>query len=145
MDRVHHSHEAYSSNDPHGPFPDYRAGYGSRGYGATMSPGGSLTGPGGSAKAAVLASGGNDGGLQRFPGRQQLPSGATPTPNQLLTSPSPVMRGYRAGYPDYNNPPAQLQASTGLAEETSSAAHGWEGQQGSLPTTSTGDTRRKLV
>lgn len=122
-----------------------------------MSPsrqGNSLLGPasGGSAKAAMAAtsspaggvSGGNTG-FQRFPGQgqQQHPSGATPTLNQLLTSPSPMMRGYGSGYSDYNHPNAQQQPSLGLAKDMGSqygsAGHGWGGQQRSHPAMSPGN------
>lgn len=106
-------------------------------------------------KAAMTAAsspaggGGNCGGIQRFPGRsQQLhPSGATPTLNQLLTSPSTTMRGYGGGYPDYN-PSAQQQPSTGLAEDMGSqygsqygsSAHDWGRQQRNQPTVTPGST-----
>lgn len=127
-----------------------------------MSPsrqGNNLMGPGSgsSAKAAMAAtsspaggggvSSGNSAGFQRFPGQgqqqQQHPSGATPTLNQLLTSPSPMMRGYGSGYPDYNHPNAQQQPSMGLAKDMGSqygsATHGWVGQQRNHPTMSPGN------
>ncbi|KAM4713395.1 AT-rich interactive domain-containing protein 1B isoform 2-T2 [Anableps anableps] len=148
MDQVHNSHEGYSNNSPYNHYPNYRAGYGSGGYGGMMSPsrqGNSLMGPTAAnpAKAAMVAASspaGGGGGFQRFPGPgQQHPSGATPTLNQLLTSPSPMMRGYGGGYSDYNNPAAQQhQSGVGPAEDTgsqygSAAAHGWGGQQRSHP------------
>ncbi|XP_015237976.1 PREDICTED: AT-rich interactive domain-containing protein 1B isoform X3 [Cyprinodon variegatus] len=141
MDQVHNSHEGYSNNSPYNHYPNYRGGYGSGGYGGMMSPsrqGNSLMGPTAAnpAKAVMTAASspaGGGGGFQRFPGQgQQHPSGATPTLNQLLTSPSPMMRGYGGGYSDYSNPaPQQHQAA---AEETgsqygSAGAHGWGGQQ----------------
>lgn len=165
MDQVHNSHEGYSNNSPYNHYPNYRPGYGSSGYGGMMSPsrqGNNLLGPGSGgagstaanhSKAAMTASsspaGGGGGGFQRFPGQaqqqqpqQQHPSGATPTLNQLLTSPSPMMRGYGGGYPDYNNP-AQQQPSMGLAKDMGSqygsGAHGWGGQQRNHPTMSPGN------
>ncbi|XP_070782221.1 AT-rich interactive domain-containing protein 1B [Enoplosus armatus] len=164
MDQVQNSHEGYNNNSPYNHYPNYRPGYGNSGYGGMMSPsrqGNNLMGPGNSAaanhsKAAMTASsspagggvggGGNNGGFQRFPGQsqQQLhPSGATPTLNQLLTSPSTMMRGYGSGYPDYNNPSAQQQPSMGLAKDMGSqygsATHGWGGQQRNPPTMSPGN------
>ncbi|KAG5846783.1 hypothetical protein ANANG_G00118620 [Anguilla anguilla] len=157
MDPVQNSNEGYH-NSQYNLYPNYRPGYSGAGYGM-MSPSrqgnSTLTGPGSSntaashgksAMAAASASGsGNVGGFQRFPGQsQQHPSGATPTLNQLLTSPSPMMRGYGTGYQDYNNPSAQQQqASMGLVKEMSSqygsAAHGWGGQQRSHPAMSPGN------
>ncbi|KAJ8008873.1 hypothetical protein DPEC_G00082960 [Dallia pectoralis] len=148
MDQVpQNSHEGYPNN-PYNHYPNYRPGYGNSGYGM-MSPtrqGNNMMGPGSNtaatnhSKAAMAAasSGANNvGGFQRFPGQsRQHPSGATPTLNQLLTSPSPVMRGYGSGYPDYTNPSAQQQqqqSSMGLTKDMSSqygpATHGWGGQQ----------------
>lgn len=163
MDQVQNSHEGFSNSGPYNHYPNYRPGYGNSGYGGMMSPsrqGNSLMGPGsgGSAKAAMAAtsspaggggvSGGNSAnsaGFQRFPGQgpqQQHPSGATPTLNQLLTSPSPMMRGYGSGYSDYNHPNAQ-QPSMGLAKDMGSqygsATHGWGGQQRVHPTISPGN------
>lgn len=167
MDQVHNSHEGYSNNSPYNHYPNYRPGYGNSGYGGMMSPsrqGNNLLGPGSGgagstaanhSKAVMTASsspagGGGGGGFQRFPGQgqqqqqpqQQHPSGATPTLNQLLTSPSPMMRGYGGGYPDYNNP-AQQQPSMGLAKDMGSqygsGAHGWGGQQRNHPTMSPGN------
>ncbi|XP_056283033.1 AT-rich interactive domain-containing protein 1B isoform X2 [Pseudoliparis swirei] len=80
------------------------------------------------------------GGFQRFPGptQQQHPSGATPTLNQLLTSPSPMMRGYGGAYHDYSGSAAQQQAGMSLGKDAgpqygSSSAHGWGGQQRNHP------------
>ncbi|MED6274711.1 hypothetical protein CHARACLAT_019230, partial [Characodon lateralis] len=148
MDQVHNSHEGYSNNSPYNHYPNYRAAYGSGGYGGMMSPsrqGNNLMGPAAAnpAKAVMAAASSpaaSGGGFQRFPGQgQQHPSGATPTLNQLLTSPSPMMRGYGGGYSDYSNPAAQQhQSAVGPAEDTgsqygSAAAHGWGGQQRSHP------------
>uniref|UniRef100_A0ACB8GBX2 Uncharacterized protein n=1 Tax=Sphaerodactylus townsendi TaxID=933632 RepID=A0ACB8GBX2_9SAUR len=69
-----------------------------------------MLGPGG---GASLSKASGAAGFQRFSGQTQHPSGATPTLNQLLTSPSPMMRNYGTGYSDYSNPgaaPAQQQA-----------------------------------
>lgn len=156
MDQVQNSHEGYNNNSPYNHYPNYRPGYGSGGYGGMMSPsrqGNNLTGPGSGSKAAMTATsspaggGGGGGGYQRFPGQSQQqmhPSGATPTLNQLLTSPSTMMRGYGSGYPDFNNPTAQQQPNMGLAKDMGSqfgsAAHGWGGQQRSHPSMSPGNT-----
>lgn len=156
MDQVQNSHEGYHNN-PYNHYPNYRPGYGGTGYGM-MSPsrqGNNMMGPGGNTtsashgKAAMATAsapgGGNVGGFQRFPGQnQQHPSGATPTLNQLLTSPSPMMRGYGSGYQDFNNPPAQQQQSSmGLSKEMSSqyaqTSHGWGGQQRNHPAMSPGN------
>uniref|UniRef100_A0A8C2PQD7 AT rich interactive domain 1B (SWI1-like) n=1 Tax=Cyprinus carpio TaxID=7962 RepID=A0A8C2PQD7_CYPCA len=160
MDQVQNSHEGYHNN-PYNHYPNYRAGYGGAGYGM-MSPSrqGNMMGPGTNSptaaashgKAAMAstnvtpAPGANVGGFQRFPGQnQQHPSGATPTLNQLLTSPSPMMRGYGSGYQDYSNPPQQQQQSgMGLGKDMSSpyssaASHGWGAQQRSHPAMSPGN------
>ncbi|CAJ1077766.1 AT-rich interactive domain-containing protein 1B isoform X2 [Xyrichtys novacula] len=153
MDQVQNSHEGYNNNSPYNHYPNYRPGYGSGGYGAMMSPsrqGNSLTGPGSGSKAGMTATSspagggggsGNSGGYQRFPGQSQQqmhPSGATPTLNQLLTSPSTMMRGYGSGYPDYSNPTAQQQPSLGLAKDIGSQ-YGWGGQQRNHPSMSPGN------
>uniref|UniRef100_A0A8C1PKN1 AT-rich interactive domain-containing protein 1B-like n=1 Tax=Cyprinus carpio TaxID=7962 RepID=A0A8C1PKN1_CYPCA len=160
MDQVQNSHEGYHNN-PYNHYPNYRPGYGGAGYGM-MSPSrqGNMMGPGTNSptaaashgKAAMAstnvtpAPGANVGGFQRFPGQnQQHPSGATPTLNQLLTSPSPMMRGYGSGYQDYSNPPQQQQQSgMGLGKDMSSpyssaASHGWGAQQRSHPAMSPGN------
>uniref|UniRef100_A0A8C1RK09 AT rich interactive domain 1B (SWI1-like) n=1 Tax=Cyprinus carpio TaxID=7962 RepID=A0A8C1RK09_CYPCA len=158
MDQVQNSHEGYHNN-PYNHYPNYRAGYGGAGYGM-MSPSrqGNMMGPGTNSPTAaanhgkaVMASttpapGASVGGFQRFSGQnQQHPSGATPTLNQLLTSPSPMMRGYGSGYQDYSNPPQQQQQSgMGLGKDLSSpyspaASHGWGAQQRSHPAMSPGN------
>lgn len=164
MDQVHNSHEGYSNNGPYGHYPNYRPGYGNSGYGGMMSPsrqGNSLMGPAGGGSAAASSSkaglaataspgaGGGTGGFQRFPGQaqqqQQHPSGSTPTLNQLLTSPSPMIRGYGSGYSDYGSPQQQQQQppGAGLAADTGSQygspAHGWAGQQRGHPAISPGN------
>ncbi|XP_043075432.1 AT-rich interactive domain-containing protein 1B-like [Puntigrus tetrazona] len=158
MDQVQNSHEGYHNN-PYNHYPNYRPGYGGAGYGM-MSPSrqGNMMGPGTNSPTAAAAShgkaamastvtpapGANVGGFQRFPGQnQQHPSGATPTLNQLLTSPSPMMRGYGSGYQDYSNPPQQ-QSGMGLGKDLSSpyspaASHGWGAQQRNHPAMSPGN------
>ncbi|KAM9564163.1 AT-rich interactive domain-containing protein 1B isoform 4-T4 [Guaruba guarouba] len=92
-------------------------GYGSSaaGYGVLSSPrqpgGGMMMGPGGGAGLGKAAAGAAAaaGGFARFSGQNQHPSGATPTLNQLLTSPSPMMRSYGSSYPDYSSPSAPPQ------------------------------------
>ncbi|KAM4522001.1 AT-rich interactive domain-containing protein 1B isoform 2-T2 [Odontesthes bonariensis] len=158
MDQVHNSHEGYNNNNPYHHYPNYRPAYGNSGYGGMMSPsrqGNSLVGlgaanPSKAAMAATSSPAGGAGGFPRFSGHgqhhQQHPSGATPTLNQLLTSPSPMIRGYGGGYPDYSNPPAQQQQQPGVgpAKDTgsqygSAAAHGWGGQLRNHPTMSPGN------
>lgn len=159
MDQVQNSHEGYHNN-PYNHYPNYRPGYGGAGYGM-MSPSrqGNMMGPGTNSPTAAAAShgkaamasvapapGANVGGFQRFPGQnQQHPSGATPTLNQLLTSPSPMMRAYGSGYQDYSNPPPQQQQSgMGLGKDMSSpyspaASHSWGAQQRNIPSMSPGN------
>ncbi|KAK7150723.1 hypothetical protein R3I93_011855 [Phoxinus phoxinus] len=159
MDQVQNSHEGYHNN-PYNHYPNYRPGYGGAGYGM-MSPSrqGNMMGPGTNSPTAAAAShgkaamasvaptpGANVGGFQRFPGQnQQHPSGATPTLNQLLTSPSPMMRGYGSGYQDYSNPPPQQQQSgMALGKDMSSpyspaASHSWGAQQRNIPSMSPGN------
>ncbi|XP_041716820.1 AT-rich interactive domain-containing protein 1B isoform X1 [Coregonus clupeaformis] len=157
MDQVQqNSHEGYHNN-PYNHYPTYRPGYGNSGYGM-MSPSrqgnnmmglGSNTAAANHSKAAMAAAsssgGANVGGFQRFPGQsQQHPSGATPTLNQLLTSPSPMMRGYGGGYQDYTNPSSQQQQSSmGLTKDINpqygSVIHGWGGQQRNHPAMSPGN------
>ncbi|XP_031656700.1 AT-rich interactive domain-containing protein 1B isoform X6 [Oncorhynchus kisutch] len=155
MDQVQqNSHEGYHNN-PYNHYATYRPGYGNSGYGM-MSPSrqgnnmmglGSNTAAANHSKAAMAAAssgGANVGGFQRFPGQtQQHPSGATPTLNQLLTSPSPMMRGYGGGYQDYTNPSAQQQSSMGLTKDINpqygSVTHVWGGQQRNHPAMSPGN------
>lgn len=169
MDQMQNSHEEYHNN-PYNHYPNYRAGYGGPGYGM-MSPSrqGNAMGPGSNSATAAAAAHGkaamasppapspatNVGGFQRFPPgqtkppqqQQQHPSGATPTLNHLLTSPSPMMRAYGSGYQDYNNNPSaqqqQQQASMGLGKDMSSpygsASHGWGGPQRTQPAMSPGN------
>nr|XP_033792895.1 AT-rich interactive domain-containing protein 1B isoform X2 [Geotrypetes seraphini] len=126
---LHNSHETFAG----APYNHYQ-GYGRPGYGAASSSSsagyGALSGSprpaagGGGGGGGVLMGPGKAGGggaFVRYPGQsQQLPSGATPTLNQLLTSPSPVMRSYGGGYPDYSQPPAGM----GLAKELGGSQYG---------------------
>ncbi|XP_075780628.1 AT-rich interactive domain-containing protein 1B isoform X14 [Pelodiscus sinensis] len=132
MDPLQNSHEGYP-NSQYNHYPGYGrpgaaaaaggaaaaaaggGGYGgsSSGYGVLSSPrqqGSSMMmGPGGGASLGKAAASSGAGGFQRFAGQNQHPSGATPTLNQLLTSPSPMMRSYGSSYPDYSNPSAPPQ------------------------------------
>ncbi|XP_061480193.1 AT-rich interactive domain-containing protein 1B isoform X8 [Rhineura floridana] len=138
MDPLPNSHEGYAnSHYNHYAGPYGRPGGGSNtsggagavaaaaagggGYGSSSSAFGVLSSPRQHQQGMMLGpvGGGSLGkasgsaGFQRFSGQNQHPSGATPTLNQLLTSPSPMMRTYGTGYPDYTNPsaaPSQQQA-----------------------------------
>lgn len=136
---VENSHESYNSQYNH--YPGYRQGYGSAGYGmmggsrqgSNMLMGQSSNSSGQSkGLPSASSSGGNIGSFQRFPGQSQHPSGATPTLNQLLTSPSPMMRGYGGGYPEYSGsalPQAGMGMSKEITSQYGSSAHGWGGQR----------------
>lgn len=136
MDPLQNSHEGYP-NSQYNHYPGYGrgpgggggagavaaaaaagaggGGYGgsAAGYGVLSSPrqpgGGMMMGPGGGAGLGKAAAGAGAGGFARFSGQNQHPSGATPTLNQLLTSPSPMMRSYGSSYPDYSSPSAPPQ------------------------------------
>lgn len=137
---VENSHESYH-NTQYNHYPGYRQGYGGAGYGMMgssrqgnnmlMGPNSNSTGQSKGLPSAS-SSGGNIGSFQRFPGQSQHPSGATPTLNQLLTSPSPMMRGYGGSYPDYSSS-AVAQTGMGMSKEISSqygsSAHAWGGQR----------------
>ncbi|XP_072545173.1 AT-rich interactive domain-containing protein 1B-like isoform X3 [Salminus brasiliensis] len=105
------SHEAYQGGQ-YGPYPGYRPGYGMLGQGT-----------GGSAsnhpKPTMPSCGSGVGGFQRFAAQNQHPPGATPTLNQLLTSPGPVRRSYGGGYYDYS--------SKDLTSQFGAPGHGWGG------------------
>ncbi|XP_039214211.1 AT-rich interactive domain-containing protein 1B isoform X5 [Crotalus tigris] len=76
---------------------------------------GMMLGPGGGGSLGKIS---GAAGFQRFSGQNQHPSGATPTLNQLLTSPSPMMRSYGTGYPEYSSPsvaPSQQPAQGAAA------------------------------
>ncbi|XP_030054247.1 AT-rich interactive domain-containing protein 1B-like isoform X1 [Microcaecilia unicolor] len=119
MEPLHNSHEAFAHYNHYqgygrpGSYSAAASSSSSAGYGVLSgSPrqgGGGLMGPG---KVG--------GGFARYPGQSQLPSGATPTLNQLLTSPSPMMRSYGGGYPDYSQPPAGM----GMAKELGGSQYG---------------------
>ncbi|XP_062416696.1 AT-rich interactive domain-containing protein 1B-like isoform X2 [Pungitius pungitius] len=141
---MENSHEAGYHNSQYNQYPAYRAGYGGGAY-AMMGPAGGrqpgnmMMGSNSSASHGKSPLAAAPGGFQRFPGQtqqqqQQHPSGATPTLNQLLTSPSPMMRGYGGAYQDYGGATAQQQAGMGLGKDAApqyggSSAHGWGGQQ----------------
>ncbi|XP_041828466.1 AT-rich interactive domain-containing protein 1B-like isoform X3 [Melanotaenia boesemani] len=122
---MENSHEA-GYNSQYGQYPAYRAGYGGGAYGmmgpsGCRQPGNMMMGNNSSASHGKSPLGAASGGFQRYPGQtqqqQQHPSGATPTLNQLLTSPSPMMRGYGGAYQDYSGPTAHQQTSMGLGKD----------------------------
>ncbi|KAM4542520.1 AT-rich interactive domain-containing protein 1B-like isoform 1-T1 [Odontesthes bonariensis] len=141
---MENSHEAGYHNSQYSQYSAYRAGYGGGAYGmmgpsGCRQPGNMMMGSNSSASHGKSPMGVASGGFQRYPGQsqQQHPSGATPTLNQLLTSPSPMMRGYGGAYQDYSGPTAQQQASMGLGKDMgpqygASSAH-WGGQQRNHP------------
>ncbi|XP_027856635.1 AT-rich interactive domain-containing protein 1B-like isoform X3 [Xiphophorus couchianus] len=136
------SNEGGYHNSQYGQYPAYRAGYGGGAYGMIGSSG--CRQPGnmmmGSNSSATHSKSPASGGFQRYPGQtqqQQGPSGATPTLNQLLTSPSPMMRGYGGAYQDYGGPTPQQQAGMALGKDVgpqygASTGH-WGGQQRNHP------------
>ncbi|XP_042356461.1 AT-rich interactive domain-containing protein 1B-like isoform X5 [Plectropomus leopardus] len=142
---MENSHEAGYHNSQYNQYPAYRAGYGGGAYGmmgpsGCRQPGNMMMGNNSSASHGKSPLGAASGGFQRFPGQsqQQHPSGATPTLNQLLTSPSPMMRGYGGSYQDYSGSTAQQQAGMGLGKDVgpqygATSAHGWGGQQRNHP------------
>ncbi|XP_071353684.1 AT-rich interactive domain-containing protein 1B-like isoform X4 [Trachinotus anak] len=144
---MENSHEAGFHNSQYNQYPAYRAGYGGGAYGmmgpsGCRQPGNMMMGSNSSTSHGKSPLGAGSGGFQRFPGQtqqqQQHPSGATPTLNQLLTSPSPMMRGYGGAYQDYSGPTAQQQAGMGLGKDVGSqygatSAHVWGGQQRNHP------------
>ncbi|XP_065822147.1 AT-rich interactive domain-containing protein 1B isoform X3 [Labrus bergylta] len=144
---MENSHEAGYHNSQYNQYPAYRAGYGGGAYGmmgptGCRQPGNMMMGSNSSASHGKSPIGAAPGGFQRFPGQtqqqQQLPSGATPTLNQLLTSPSPMMRGYGGAYQDYSGSTAQQQAGMGLGKGVgpqygATSTHGWGEQQRNHP------------
>ncbi|XP_049451976.1 AT-rich interactive domain-containing protein 1B-like isoform X4 [Epinephelus fuscoguttatus] len=150
---MENSHEAGYHNSQYNQYPAYRAGYGGGAYGmmgpsGCRQPGNMMMGSNSSASQGKSPLGAASGGFQRFPGQtqqqqqqqqqQQHPSGATPTLNQLLTSPSPMMRGYGGAYQDYGGSTAQQQAGMGLGKDVgphygATSAHGWGAQQRNHP------------
>uniref|UniRef100_A0A665W4A4 AT-rich interactive domain-containing protein 1B-like n=1 Tax=Echeneis naucrates TaxID=173247 RepID=A0A665W4A4_ECHNA len=142
---MENSHEAGFHNSQYNQYPAYRAGYGGGAYGMVgpsgcRQPGNMMMGSNSSTSHGKSPLGAASGGFQRFPGQtqqQQHPSGATPTLNQLLTSPSPMMRGYGGAYQDYGSPTAQQQAGMSLGKDVgpqygAASAHVW-GQQRNHP------------
>lgn len=105
------SHEAYQGGQ-YGPYPGYRPGYGMLGQ---SSSGSASNHP----KSTMPSCGSGVGGFQRFGGQNQHPPGATPTLNQLLTSPGPVRRSYGGGYYEYS--------SKDLTSQFGAPGHGWGG------------------
>uniref|UniRef100_A0A8B9GIJ9 AT-rich interaction domain 1B n=1 Tax=Amazona collaria TaxID=241587 RepID=A0A8B9GIJ9_9PSIT len=128
-----------------------------------------MMGPGGGAGLGKAAAGAAAaaGGFARFSGQNQHPSGATPTLNQLLTSPSPMMRSYGSSYPDYSSPgappppqpqpqaaaaaPGSQQAATGMGmgkdmgTQYGAANPAWAAaQQRSHPAMSPGSTGQAI-
>lgn len=143
---MENSHEAGYHNSQYNQYPPYRTIYGGGAYGmigpsGCRQPGNMMMGSNSSASHSKSPLGASAGGFQRFPGQshhQQHPSGATPTLNQLLTSPSPMMRGYGGAYQDYGGSAAQQQAAMGLGKDAGaqyggSPAHGWGGSQRMSP------------
>ncbi|XP_039604076.1 AT-rich interactive domain-containing protein 1B isoform X1 [Polypterus senegalus] len=161
IDPLQNSHESYP-NSQFNHYPGYRASYGGAGYGMMGSPrqgSGVLMGPSKTLASSATPTPGNTRGVgfQRFTGQsRQHPSGATPTLNQLLTAPSPMMRGYSAAYSEYNHPSAQAppppsqQHHTGIglckdmASQYGPAAPGWGGQQRSHPAASAGNSGQAM-
>ncbi|XP_023807777.1 AT-rich interactive domain-containing protein 1B isoform X2 [Oryzias latipes] len=141
---MENSHEGGYHNSQYGQYPAYRAGYGGGAYGmmgtsGCRQTGGMMMGSNSSASHGKLPLGAGSGGFQKYPvqtQQQQHPSGATPTLNQLLTSPSPMMRGYGGPYQEYSGPASQ-QAGMGLGKDLgpqygATSAH-WGGQQRNHP------------
>uniref|UniRef100_A0A3B4C3S4 ARID domain-containing protein n=1 Tax=Pygocentrus nattereri TaxID=42514 RepID=A0A3B4C3S4_PYGNA len=105
------SHEAFQGGQ-YGPYPGYRPSYGMLGQSGSGS---ASNHP----KLTMPSCGSGVGSFQRFTGQNQHPPGATPTLNQLLTSPGPVRRGYSGGYYDYS--------SKDLPSQFGAPGHGWGG------------------
>ncbi|KAM5163360.1 AT-rich interactive domain-containing protein 1B isoform 2-T2 [Mantella aurantiaca] len=179
IDPIQNSHEGYSSNQ-YDHYQGYSratatAGGGAGSYGSSASAYGVLSSPrqsntstpgssnmmigerGGSHGKSPSAS--NAGGFQRYQGQNQHPSGATPTLNQLLTSPSPMMRSYGGSFTDYNTPSAPQQQSSnaqgsqqpggiGLGKDMGSqygaTNTGWGAQQRNHPAMSPGSTGQTI-
>ncbi|XP_043919436.1 AT-rich interactive domain-containing protein 1B isoform X2 [Protopterus annectens] len=167
MDPMPNSHEGYS-NSQNSPYSNYRPGNTSSGYGMMssprhtnsmmMGPGNSSTNHGKAAMSGGVGGGAAGGGFQRYPGQNQHPSGATPTLNHLLTSPSPLMRNYGSGYPEYNTPNMlqhQKQSSMGLGKDMGSSSQygtaqtsNWAtaaAQQRTHPAMSPGNTSQQVM
>lgn len=142
---MENSHEAGYPNSQYNQYPGYRTSYGGGAYGMMGPSGcrqpGMMMGSNSSATQGKSPLGASSDGFQRFPGQshhQQHPSGATPTLNQLLTSPSPMMRGYGGAYQDYSSSTAQQHTGMGLGKDAgpqygASSTHGWGGHQRNHP------------
>ncbi|XP_075453086.1 AT-rich interactive domain-containing protein 1B isoform X6 [Ascaphus truei] len=172
MDPMQNSHEGYGSSQ----YEHYQgysraaavaaAGGGAGGYGSSASGYGVLNSPRQSTTTMMGAGGvshgkppsaSTTGGFQRYQGQNQHPSGATPTLNQLLTSPSPMMRSYGGSYPDYSSPNAAQQQAVstqgspqpiGMGKDMGSqygaANTGWGAQQRNHPAMSPGSTGQSI-
>ncbi|XP_053566930.1 AT-rich interactive domain-containing protein 1B isoform X3 [Bombina bombina] len=177
LDPMQNSHEGYGSSqyDHYHGYSRAAAAGGGGGYGSSASGYGVLSSPRQSSTSStsnsnmMMGAGGavhgkppsasTAGGFQRYQGQNQHPSGATPTLNQLLTSPSPMMRSYGSSYPDYSSPNApQQQASStqgnqqpgvlGMGKDMGSqygaANTGWGTQQRNHPAMSPGNTGQNI-
>nr|XP_057945828.1 AT-rich interactive domain-containing protein 1B isoform X1 [Doryrhamphus excisus] len=136
------SHEAGYQNSQYNQYPPYnRTGYGGGAYGmmapsGCRQPGSIMMSSNSSASHSKSTLGASSSGFQRFPGpaQQQHPSGATPTLNQLLTSPSPMMRGYSGAYQDYSGSSTQQGLGKDVGPQYgATSAHGWGGQPRTHP------------
>ncbi|XP_057715476.1 AT-rich interactive domain-containing protein 1B isoform X1 [Corythoichthys intestinalis] len=135
------SHEAGYQNSQYNQYPAYnRTRYGGT-YGMVVpsgcrQPDNMMMSSNSSASHGKSTLGASSSGFQRFPGptQQQHPSGATPTLNQLLTSPSPMMRGYGGAYQDYGGSAAQQGLGKDVGPQYgATTAHGWGGQTRNHP------------
>ncbi|XP_030643227.1 AT-rich interactive domain-containing protein 1B-like [Chanos chanos] len=142
MEPVPHSPDGYHGNH-YGHHTSYRQGYRSVSYGTIASHqdssvlGQNMNSAPSHGKPTLLSSVNNAGGYQRGPTQKQHPSGATPTLNQLLTSPSPLMRNYGSGCQEFNSSAAHPQTmglSKDLSSRQRSVVHGWGGQRNHLRT-----------
>ncbi|XP_077476366.1 AT-rich interactive domain-containing protein 1B isoform X2 [Stigmatopora argus] len=137
------SHEAGYQNTQYNQYPAYQRTRYAGTYGVAVpsgcrQPDNLLVSGNSSTSHGKSALGASSAGFQRFPGatqqQQQHPSGATPTLNQLLTSPSPMMRGYGGGYQDYGGSPApQALGKDAGPQYGPPTAHGWGGQPRNHP------------
>ncbi|XP_018118573.1 AT-rich interactive domain-containing protein 1B isoform X3 [Xenopus laevis] len=173
MEPIQNSHEGFGSShyEQHYQGSYSRAvaagggigAYGSSaaGYGVLLSPrqsssvtsGSSILMGGGGTSHGKAPGASNAGGFQRYQGQNPHPSGATPTLNQLLTSPSPMMRSYGGTYPDFGNsggPQQQSGSNQGsqppmgmgkdMGSQYGAANTAWGAQQRSHPAMSPGST-----
>ncbi|XP_068087974.1 AT-rich interactive domain-containing protein 1B isoform X2 [Hyperolius riggenbachi] len=178
IDTMQNSHEGYGNNQ-YDHYQGYSraaaAGGGAGSYGSSASAYGVLSSPRQSSSSTPCSSnmmigerGGSHGkppstsstgGFQRYQVQNQHPSGATPTLNQLLTSPSPMTRSYGGSYSDYStaNAPQQQSNSTqgsqqpggiGMGKDMGSqygvTNTGWGAQQRNHPAMSPGSTGQTI-